>query len=127
MGWRLANGLVKLRNQINFAHPQRSKVSDGSIGDTAHSARVSDHNPNDRGIVTAIDITHDPAHGVDGAVLSRLLIKDPRAKYVIFHGEIFKARIGHWEPYHGANAHNHHVHVSLKPESCDIETDWDLT
>jgi len=126
MNWRLAESLKRLRVQINTAHPTRSKVSDGSIGDTKHAARVSDHNPNAAGVVTAIDITHDPAHLVDGRLLSRQLIADKRVKYVIFSGEIWKARTGKWEPYRGANAHNHHVHVSVQAESADNITDWTL-
>lgn len=127
MSWRLANSLIQLRSQINAVHPDRSKVSDGSIGDTAHAARASDHNPNAAGVVTAIDITHDPAHLVDGHLLSRQLITDKRAKYVIFAGEIWKARTSKWEAYRGANAHNHHVHVSVKPENYDDATPWTLT
>src|SRR6266542_3302920 len=98
MSWRLAKALEQLRLQINTSFPLRSKVSDGSIGDTAHSNRASDHNPNAAGVVTAIDVTHDVAHGVDGHTLSRQLIKDKRTKYVIFSGEIWKARTGKWEP-----------------------------
>jgi hypothetical protein len=40
--------------------PERSKESDGSIGNAEHSARQSDHNPDQFGIVRAIDITNDP-------------------------------------------------------------------
>ncbi len=43
MSWRLAKSLVSLRNELNTAYGGRSKVSDGSIGDLAHSSRVSDH------------------------------------------------------------------------------------
>lgn len=126
MAWRLAKALETLRVQINTDHPGRSKVSDGSIGDQAHAARVSDHNPNAQGVVTAIDVTHDPAHLVDGAILSRQLIADSRVKYVIFHGEIWKARTRKWEPYHGANAHNHHVHVSVNADTADDIAPWVL-
>ena len=124
MAWRLAKSLEKLREQINAAHPQRSKASDGSIGDQAHAARASDHNPDEHGVVAAIDITNDPSGGVDGHTLSRALTGDPRAKYVIFHGEIWKARTGQWEAYHGANAHNHHVHISVKPDIYDNVEPW---
>jgi hypothetical protein len=65
MAPRIAKSLDVLRSQINKAHPNRSKVSDGWIGDTAHAARASDHNPNSGGVVTALDLTHDPAHGFD--------------------------------------------------------------
>lgn len=126
MSWRLAKSLVQLREQINAAHPNRNKESDGSIGDAAHSARVSDHNPDGQGRVCAIDVTHDPSHGVDGMVLSRQLINDPRVKYVIFSGQIWKQRSRKWEPYRGANAHNHHVHVSVSQVDADNEGPWPL-
>lgn len=122
--WRLAKSLTKLREQINAAAPNRSKASDGSIGDTAHSTRPSDHNPLN-GIVHAIDVTHDPTHGVDGKLLSRWLAADKRSKYVIFSGEIWKARIGRWERYTGPNKHNQHVHVSVTTIDADDDHLWE--
>ena len=62
---RIAKTLDVLRNEINALAPKRSKGSDGWIGDAAHQSRASDHNPWVReggvGIVTALDITHDPS------------------------------------------------------------------
>lgn len=126
MSWRLAQSLERLRAQLNTAYPNRSKVSDGSVGDLSHQQRPSDHNPDSKGRVCAIDVTHDPAHGLDGKTLSRQSISDPRVKYVIFSGQIWKARTGKWEPYRGANAHNHHVHISVKPETADDLSPWTL-
>lgn len=124
MAWRLAKSLKKLQQEINDMAPGRSRVSDGSIGDAAHSARPSDHNPNAQGIVAAIDVTHDPSGGCDGRILSRSLIADPRVKYVIFNSQIWKARTGQWEFYDGNNPHDHHVHVSIKPDALDQTQDW---
>ena len=59
MAWRLARSLETLRAQINALSPNRSKASDGTIGDAAHSARTSDHNPDGGGVVRALDLTHD--------------------------------------------------------------------
>ena len=126
MNWRLAKSLKKLQAQINQMAPGRSKLSDGSIGDTAHAARKSDHNPDNHGVVAAIDVTHDPTGGCDGRVLSRSLIADSRVKYVIFNSEIWKARTGQWEAYHGPSPHSHHVHVSVKPDVLDQAQDWDV-
>src|SRR5262245_17692709 len=42
--WRVARALERMRAQINAAFPQRSKDSDGTIGDAAHASRASDHN-----------------------------------------------------------------------------------
>src|SRR4029077_18343897 len=112
MTYRLAKSLVALRAAVNAAAPLRSRESDGWIGDTAHASRNSDHNPwvkdGKTGIVTAIDITNDPAHGVDGNVLSKTLTEDPRVKYVIWNRHIWaaaKAKAG-WRNYTGANPHN---------------------
>ncbi|HMT09058.1 MAG TPA: peptidoglycan-binding domain-containing protein [Pyrinomonadaceae bacterium] len=115
MSWRLANSLVQLRKQINEAFPERDKSSDGSIGDRAHQGRPSDHNPNAAGVVTAIDVDRDFNDGHDGRELVSALIaaRDPRIKYVIFERQIsVTGDITKWKPYHGKNAHNHHVHIS---------------
>lgn len=126
--WKLAKSLEKLQAQINQMAPGRSKLSDGTIGDAAHAARDSDHNPDKDGIVAAIDVTHDPSGGCDGRVLSRSLIADERVKYVIFNSEIWKARTGQWEFYggKGKNPHAHHVHVSVKPDGRHQTQDWDV-
>lgn len=134
MKWRLAESLKTLRAQIDTMAPGRSKKSDGSIGDAAHASRDSDHNPwvkddKGQGVVTAIDVTHDPAHRIVGQELAERLIKDGRVKYVIFNRRIWKARTRSWEPYRGPNAHSHHVHVSVQPDPdlFDSKAPWPLT
>lgn len=126
--WRLCKALIQLKSQVDAAHPNRSKKSDGSIGDQAHAARTSDHNPNAQGVVTAIDVTHDPEHGVNGLALAESLKYDPRVKYLIFAGRIWKARTGIWEDYHGTNSHHRHLHISVDadPKSYDSSEEWDL-
>jgi hypothetical protein len=47
MGWVVVPALNELRDQLDDAFPKRSKASDGSIGDYAHSQEHSDHNPDD--------------------------------------------------------------------------------
>ena len=131
MSWRLANSLIQLRKQVNEAFPDRDKSSDGSIGDTAHSQRASDHNPNAAGVVTAIDVDRDFNDGHDGRDLVSALIaaKDPRIKYVIFERQIsVTGDITKWKPYHGVNAHNHHVHISVSatPKLYDDASPWNL-
>lgn len=130
--WRLADSLRKLRDQINTASPRRNKESDGSIGDAAHATRDSDHNPwvkaaDGVGVVTAIDVTHDPTNGVDGNALSKSVIADSRVKYVIWNGRIWKKRTGQWEAYRGINPHKHHVHISVQPTGYDNAEDWPLS
>lgn len=116
MAWRLAKSLETLRAQVNAAHPSRKKTSDGTIGDAAHAARKSDHNPNSAGVVQALDITHDPANGFDAGKFADALLAshDERIKYVISNARIGYSSDWKWKPYSGANAHRAHVHVSVK-------------
>lgn len=121
MSWRVARSLDTLLAEINAAAPNRDKAADGSIGDTAHSSRASDHNPNPAGVVRARDFTHDPgtfdAHALAERV--RLLgIKGHPAlgpgAYVISNGRIASATYGWaWRGYSGSNPHAHHAHVSV--------------
>jgi hypothetical protein len=141
MTWRLARSLETLRAQINALSPNRSKISDGTIGDAAHASRSSDHNPwvmdGKTGIVTGMDLTHDPAHGIDSERLAEALLasRDSRIKYVISNKKIASGSAGpkpwEWRVYTGKNAHNHHVHLSVKADkaSYDSTTPWaiDLT
>lgn len=123
MTWRLAKSLETLRAQINAASPGRSKASDGSIGDAAHASRSSDHNPwvmdGKVGVVTAIDITHDPRNGVDGGAIAEALkgSLDPRIKYIIWKRRIWTpAKGADWRPYTGTNPHDKHIHISVLAE-----------
>jgi hypothetical protein len=138
MAWRVARSLKTLLDQLNAATPRRSKVSDGSIGDTAHQASTSDHNPwwppPAGGIVTAIDITHDPAGGLDCHRLADDLVRsrDPRIKYIIWNRRILDTRPGFapwvWREYHGTNPHNHHLHLSVVANSlCEDPSRWSLS
>lgn len=129
---RIAKSLATLRDQVNARWPNRSKVSDGWQGDAAHAARKSDHNPNEDGVVQALDLTHDPAKGFDSYKLaeSLRLNRDPRIKYVISNGRIFSSKVSPWQwrPYRGANAHSKHVHVSVDddPAKHDDPRTWAL-
>lgn len=129
MTWRLADSLIKLRDQVNAMWPNRSKASDGSIGDAAHATRDSDHNPwiilNGIGIVSAIDITNDPASGASMEWLAGKLeaSRDDRIKYVIWNRRILKSYVDGsgrpawiWQAYTGTNPHDHHLHISVKSE-----------
>jgi hypothetical protein len=118
-GWTLAPALKQLFDDVNRFAPRRGKASDGSIGDSAHSARTSDHNPDGRGIVHAIDITHDPSKGFDSYKFAEFqrTHPDPRVKYIISCRKIWTAGSSQWRRYTGSNDHCHHVHVSLKSGS----------
>ena len=112
----------QLREQVDDSYPDRDRRSDGWIGDVRHSTRVSDHNPDEQGVVRAIDIDRDLA-GVskpdlmpDLADQIRLCAKygDKRIAYVIFDGKIASPKKSWaWRPYDGVNKHNHHCHISF--------------
>lgn len=135
MNWRPARSLTVLRNQIDARYPTRSKVSDGILGDQQHAARHSEHNPNQAGVVCAMDITNDPAHGLPSEGLAEALraAKDDRVLYIISNKKICSgAGQSHaawvWRPYTGTNPHNHHVHISVKPDAVhyDNEKRWEF-
>jgi hypothetical protein len=138
--WRLAAALQTLRAQVNSLALQRSRKSDGSIGDAAHASRDSDHNPWIRdgaeGVVTAIDLTHDPAGGCDAHAIAAALVeaRDSRVKYIIWNKRIVRSsdkpgmKAWTWQPYTGRNTHEHHVHISVKPEKSayDSKAQWTI-
>lgn len=127
MAWpinpRPAKSLVVLRDQLNTLFPKRSKASDGMLGDTAHQATSSDHNPDANGVVKAFDITHDPANGVDIVKLGDILIQDSRTNYVIRNRQIWQS--GSWKPYTGINPHDKHLHLSVKGDYDNLK-EWSV-
>ena len=129
--WKLAPALQRLLDQLDFAYPKRSTKHDGDIGDAAHAARKSDHNPNKHGFVNAIDITHDPKSGPDCDQLAMLLqrSRDPRISYVIWKRRIMRSypkldapMSWEWYPYNGENPHDKHLHVSVLSD----QRDWTI-
>lgn len=136
MSWRPAKSLVRLRDQINRAAPNRSKANDGTIGDAAHKTRTSDHNPwvkdGNIGVVTAIDITHDPDDGCDAEQIVQALVdsRDPRIKYIIWDRRILSSQVQPWvwRDYDGKNPHTKHFHLSVKPskENYDATEAWQI-
>lgn len=124
--WRVAKSLEVLLKEVNKRWPGRSKASDGSIGDAAHAARTSDHNPwvkdpDGTGVVRARDFTAD---GIDARWFAEHIralgaLGDKRLQptgYVIFDRRIAGAGSSSsrwkWRPYTGTNAHKKHAHVS---------------
>lgn len=113
---RLANSLVRLRDQVNAAYPGRDKASDGWIGDAAHRASASDHNPNSAGVVCALDIDTDLGGGDNAHNLADRLRanRHPDLKYIISNRRICGAWTGWaWVTYFGSNPHTNHIHVSV--------------
>lgn len=139
--WRAAESLLKLKAQVNAAFPNRSKSHDGMIGDSSHCPGTSDHCPNiidgGVGVVTAFDITHDPAHGCDMRELMESIrtSRDNRVKYVIYDHWMYSSydHLGvlawRWRPYSGSNPHTTHAHVSVLGQKTkyDDDSDWDIS
>ena len=119
----------QLREQIDDSFPERLRKSDGWIGDSRHSARKSDHNPDTNGCVRAIDID---ARLSDDKGLSTYLADqirqygktNGRVSYVIHQGKIASPLLGwRWRKYKGINQHNHHIHISFKKDQ-DNKSDF---
>jgi hypothetical protein len=122
MAWYLAPSLVNLRDEVNRKWPTRSKASDGTKGDSAHASRRSDHNPNERGSVNAIDITNA---GIDVDYLIECAMRHPSTAYIISRGAIYSRRYGFAKrAYTGSNPHNTHVHISIQQTKA---AEWDET
>lgn len=134
MAWELTAGLSNLRAQANRVFPDRDKASDGTIGDAAHQAGTSGHNPDDSPSnagkaewdddsdstpeVRAWDMDADlrtPGVTTQEVVdhIRRLPGVSSVLRYIIFNRKIYSASNG-WaaEAYTGPSPHTEHVHFS---------------
>ncbi len=137
--WRVATSLLTLRNQINSLYPARNKASDGTISDSrpCGGSGRSDHCPRDLGgsekVVTAMDITHDPASGCDAARIVSALVasRDDRIKYIIWNRRILNSKVAPWtwRSYGGDNPHTKHFHLSVLPKMSlfDSTAPWQIS
>ena len=118
---KLSNAAEQLRSEINTKYSNRDKRSDGWIGDTAHNARKSDHNPDKNGWVRAIDIDSDLVKSSSkeswllAEQIKTIALKgDKRISYVIHQHRIASPRQNWaWRVYKGANPHVSHIHISF--------------
>jgi hypothetical protein len=106
----LAANLATLFREVYRHWPSHQKRFDGWIGDARHQGRKSDHNPDSRGVVHAIDVD---LNGIDPNALVRRAIRHPTAQYVIFNRTIWSRSHG-FQPrrYTGTDPHTGHVHIS---------------
>lgn len=112
MSYYLAPSLVALRDEVDGRWPHRDKGADGWIGDASHAARVSDHNPDAKGCVHAIDVDTD---GINPRELVAALVGDSRVWYVIYDRTIYSRTYDwHARAYTGSDPHTGHVHVSIR-------------
>ena len=109
--------------QATALSPNRKKASDGLLPSAAHikASPNSDHNTG-----LAVDLTHDPKHGIDCADIFEKLKEDKRVTYLIFQGKIWskeRAEEGNRE-YSGSNLHNKHLHISINPAMAADTSPW---
>lgn len=122
---RLVAAGVQLRKQVDKRWPRRDRRSDGWIGDSAHAARRSDHNPDGRGYVHALDVDADLDKADPRAAqrLANQLVEyarsgkpgSDRIKYVVFNDRIASGtyKATWWEWRGSGYGHRHHIHVSF--------------
>ncbi len=126
---RLVAAGVKLRSQVDRRFKGRDKRSDGWIGDQAHQARKSDHNPDPRGWVHALDIDADliPGNPKASKAAAQELADElvhyaasgepgsDRIKYVVYNDRIASGTYAkYWWKWRGRGyGHKQHIHVSF--------------
>ena len=114
----------QLREQFDDEFCDRDRASDGWLGDKKHQSRpTSDHNPDETGMVRAIDVDRDVSGSTkpdlmpDIADQIRLYAKADKSKriaYIIFNHKIASPRMGwRWRKYSGINPHTKHLHISF--------------
>jgi hypothetical protein len=129
--WLLVPCLGQLRTELNRIAPNRDKSSDGTIGDSAHQGRVSDHNDDEVGRVPIRDAdSRHEVHAIDldtdlrepnltmEMVVQHVLARcrsgaEKRLRYVIYNRRIWEASNG-WRQrsYSGSSPHTEHAHFS---------------
>lgn len=129
--WILTLGLQNLRRQVDAVFPDRDRTSDGTIGDAAHQAETSGHNPDDTPgsrpewngdpdsvpEVRAWDMDSDLSEGVTAQELVDHVRALPGVssviRYLIYNRTMYHVSTGFApKPYTGASAHTEHVHFS---------------
>jgi hypothetical protein len=121
MSWKLSKAAAQIREQLDDNYPERSRKSDGTLGDARHSARKSDHNPDANGWVRAIDFTADLGVSIDETadLVEQIRKYAKRAKkkrisYIIYNGRIASPILNwKWRKYRGSNPHKAHFHISF--------------
>lgn len=127
---KLSKALIQLREQFDDCYPERDRQSDGWLGDTRHSTRKSDHNPDADGWVRALDIDADLKAGKDEMhqVVEQIRKKGrKRLAYIIYDGKICsKKSAWRWVTYKGINPHRTHAHFSAKKNQDNNRNFWDV-
>lgn len=135
MGWIKAAWIPPMFAAFNQIAPNRSKASDGTIGDTAHQSSASGHNPDDTpgsraeredsdsiAEVRAADVTTALNSATTMEMVIQSILATPaernRLIYIIFNRRIWRKSNG-WqkETYTGSDPHDTHAHLSGDPAS----------
>lgn len=141
----LTLALASLRQGFNIAFPLRDKESDGWIGDPAHQAEVSGHNPDDtpgvkaefsdvdtipevRAIDVDADLRNNEASMMDVIALILRTPRDTKRLRYIIHNETVWSKSEGWLPrkYNGVNPHRTHAHFSGDPLYDNDGTPWSV-
>lgn len=128
----VAPAIRQLLKQVNAGWPNRTRASDGTLGDAAHNARCKGTDAAsglcDHTLGRALDITLDQERGPHLDTLAEAMLKDPRVRYVIWKSRIANPSIagGAWRPYTGSNPHTRHLHVSVLEEARNDARPWNL-
>jgi hypothetical protein len=120
---RATPAALAVLRQATALQPKRKKISDGLLPSAAHlkASPNSDHNTG-----LAVDLTHDPANGIDCAEIFQKLKEDKRVSYLIFQGRIWskeKSKLGD-RRYTGSNPHNKHLHISIIASGATDTSPW---
>lgn len=124
MSWKPVAGIPTLQAQVNKRWPTRDKASDGVKGDAAHASRTSDHNPDSRGYVHAVDIDEDLRGSKhDARWFADQLIAYPRGKVggsarfknVVYENQVASGTYAKhfWTWRNGDYGHTKHIHISF--------------
>jgi len=138
---KLVPGGVKLRAQLDARFPRRDKSSDGWIGDRAHAARASDHNPDRLGWVHALDIDENFGTGLFSRGRNARALADQmiayaasglpgsdRVKNVVFENQVASGTYrSTWWRFRGSGyGHTQHIHISLTSKAQTNGALWPL-
>lgn len=142
----LTVALTALFDAFDIAFPTRDTTTDGWIGNAAHQAEVSGHNPDDTpGVraeysdadtkpeVRAIDVDADLRYvGLRMQDAINVILATPRDRkrlaYIIYAETIWSAS-ANWQPMHysGSDPHTSHAHFSGNPDYDEDGAPWAIS
>lgn len=123
MTWRLSWNLKAISDSVKAKY---SNPTIYTIGDTTHQAEPSDHNPDSRGIVCAIDIMVDVSDPRSGPLFNDLLARIKTGsdiRYMIRNRKMYHRR-DNFAPtnYTGSDPHTNHFHISSEHTNAADQT-----